>query len=206
MTLTRKALLLLVVLVVGLFLWRTFFYAPVTNKQPSGTHIIAFGDSLTAGVGAGQGEDYPSQLAEMCGKPIVNKGVPGETTADALRRLDKDVIENDPRIVIILLGGNDLLQRLPRTQTFSNLDSMVQQIHATGALVVLVGIKGLPFTDHFGPEYKRVAHARGAIFVGNVLSGIIDNPKLKADQVHPNAAGYKIIAERVHSAIKPYLR
>lgn len=206
MTLTRKAMLLLGVPLVGLCVWRQFIYWPVTNKHPSGTTIIAFGDSLTYGTGAERGQDYPSQLAKISGHDIINAGAPGETTADAMRRLDRDVLQHDPRIVIVLLGGNDFLQRSPMQQAFANLDTIVQKIQETGALVVLVGMKGLiPFMDSYSGEYKRVAKARGAVYVPNVLSGIIDSPKLKGDQVHPNGAGYKIIAERIYAAVKPYL-
>jgi acyl-CoA thioesterase-1 len=205
MSLTRKAIVVAVLLLAGFFGWRQFFYAPVTNAHPSGSNIIAFGDSLTAGVGAGAGEDYPSQLSKLCGCEVLNRGVAGETTADAMKRLDSDVLRQDPKIVIVLLGGNDMLQRQPVSETFARLDTIVERIESHGALVVLVGIKGLLFTDQHGPEYKRVARARGAVFVPDVLNGILDHPKLKSDQVHPNAPGYKIMAERIYAAVKPYL-
>lgn len=206
MTLTRKAIILLVVVSAGLFVWRQFFYWPVTNKHPSGSNVIAFGDSLTYGTGAERGQDYPTQLSKMCGCDVINRGAPGETTSDAMRRLDHDVLQQDPRIVIVLLGGNDFLQRLPMQQAFANLDTIVQRIQETGALVVLVGMKGIiPFMESYSGEYKRVAKQRGAVYVPNVMSGIIDSPKLKGDQVHPNGAGYKIIAERIYAGLKPYL-
>jgi lysophospholipase L1-like esterase len=206
MTLTRKAIVLLAVLLAGLFIWRQFFYWPVTNKHPTGTNIIAFGDSLTYGTGAAAGQDYPSQLSKLSGREIINKGVPGETTAQALNRLDKDVLQQDPRVVILLIGGNDFLQRLPMSQAFQNIDTMVQRIQESGALVVLVGMNSfIPFMDSFGPEFKKIAKTRGALYVPNALKGIIDSPKLKGDQVHPNGEGYKLIADRIYAVVKPYL-
>lgn len=202
---TRKAIILAAVLLVGLFVWRQFFHITVKNAHPSGSTVIAFGDSLTAGVGASAGQDYPAQLSKLSGVTVLNKGVAGETTAQALKRLDRDVIQQDPKIVIVLLGGNDMLQRLGSKQCFDNLDTIVNRIQDTGALVVLVGIKGLLFMDNYGPEYKRLARARGCVFVPDVLNGIIDSPKLKSDQVHPNGAGYKLVAERIYDEIKPYL-
>lgn len=205
MTLTRKVTLFAIVLIAGFFSWNQFFNLRVTNEQPSGTTIIAFGDSLTSGVGASRGQDYPSQLSALTGQTILNKGVPGQTTEDALQRLDEDVLDQNPRIVIVMLGGNDMLRRVSPTTTFQNLDTIVTRIQEKGALVVLVGLKGLLFTDSHGSEFKNLARRKGAVLVPNILSGIIDNRALKADQVHPNGAGYKLVAERIHKALKPYI-
>src|SRR5688500_18997015 len=97
---TRNRLLVLTfVLLAGFISYRQFFHVDIVNPNPSGTTIIAFGDSLTAGTGAAAGEDYPSQLSKLCGCEIINRGEPGETTGDALRRLQTDVLDADPRIV-----------------------------------------------------------------------------------------------------------
>lgn len=205
MSLTRKILFAGILLLVGFLAWNRFFNVHVTNENPSGANIIAFGDSLTSGVGASQGKDYPSQLSEMTGRTIYNMGVPGETTEDALRRLESDVLRNNPRIVIVLLGGNDMMRRLPVENTFRNLETIVTRIQDTGALVVLVGVNSLLFTDSHAGEYKRLARRKGAVFVPNILGGIIGDRKLMADQVHPNDAGYRLMAERIHEKIKPYL-
>src|SRR5215212_11260441 len=82
----------------------------VRNIASRGSAIIAFGDSLTAGYGANPGEDYPSRLSTMIGATIVNAGVNGDTTESALARVDADVLARDPRIVLVGLGGNDLLR------------------------------------------------------------------------------------------------
>jgi acyl-CoA thioesterase I len=186
--------------------WKLFDRVEITNAHPRGSNIIAFGDSLTQGVGAGPGEDYPRQLSAMAGVPIINRGTGGITTGEALAHLDRDVLNDDPRIVIVLLGGNDLLHQLSVRETFRNLDTIVTRIQEKGALVILVGIKGLTFADHYGSEYKTLAWKKGAVFVPNILHGIIDDPRLKSDQFHPNGAGYKIMAERILKALQPYLR
>ncbi|MBX7245665.1 MAG: arylesterase [Candidatus Sumerlaeaceae bacterium] len=207
MAITRrsKTLLILAVLTVALGAWWNGSRVEIVNAHPSGANVIAFGDSLTKGVGAGPGEDYPAQLSQLIGIPVLNRGVSGETTAQALKRLERDVLSQNPRIVIVCLGGNDLLQHQPVSQTFANLEEIVNQIQGKGALVVLVGIKGLMFADNHGPEYKKLAVRRGAVFVPDVLSGILSDPKLKFDQIHPNGQGYKIVAQRIYEAIRPYL-
>src|SRR6185369_16988165 len=96
-------------------------YANVRNLDSRGANIIAFGDSLTAGYGAGGGEDYPTRLSALIGEPVINAGVSGDTTASALARLDADVLSRDPRIVIVGLGGNDFLGGVALPATEANL-------------------------------------------------------------------------------------
>jgi lysophospholipase L1-like esterase len=206
MSALRKILILLLILLAVAAIIRSVFFWPITNRHPSGTNIIAFGDSLTYGTGAQPGQDYPTLLSEMIGQPVLNKGVPGDTTEDALKRLDKDVLKQDPKIVIVLLGGNDLLNRLPAETTFGNLRRIVSEIQDTGALVVLAGVDGPVFTTNLAPRFRKLARSMGCVYVKNVLSGILTDLSLKSDQVHPNSKGYRIIAERISRKIKPFLK
>jgi lysophospholipase L1-like esterase len=101
--------------------YRLFFPTPtIKNIHPFGKNIICFGDSLTFGTGAKEGLDYPSQLSQMISQPIINAGVPGDTTASALARLQKDVLSKSPHIVLITLGGNDLKNRVSKDEAFAN--------------------------------------------------------------------------------------
>lgn len=169
----------------------------VKNLESRGSAVIAFGDSLTAGVGAREGTDYPSRVAAQTGIEIVNAGVSGDTTEDALRRLREDVLEKNPRIVIIGLGGNDFLRQVPLSATEANLRAIVQQIHDAGAMVVLLGFRFPTFGPKYEDMYERVANETGCLLVEDVLDGILNNPKLKSDEIHPNADGYALVAERV---------
>lgn len=177
----------------------------VANRDSRGTAIICFGDSLTAGAGASQGHDYPRLLAEALGMPVINAGVGGETTRDALRRLETDVLAKDPRLVIVEFGANDFLQQLPWEETFANLEMIVRRIQERGAMVVLVGVQPGLLGDAARSEYRKVARARRAGFVPNILEGILTNPTLKSDQLHPNDAGYEKIAQRILKVVKPLL-
>ena len=203
---TGVALAIAVVAIAIALGMRWFASPPLVNDPPSGTNIIAFGDSITAGSGAGPGEDYPSQLSRMAGVKILNRGVPGDTTADGLARLERDVMGFDPRIVIVCLGGNDMLRRMDVETTFSNLEKIIRRIQSAGALVVLVGVDGgfLVGGGH-GKQYEKLAEETGVVFVPDVLAGILTSPKLKADQIHPNGKGYTIMAERIYKALKPHL-
>jgi acyl-CoA thioesterase I len=136
---------------------------------------------------------------------VINAGLPGETASGALRRLDRDVLAQDPRIVIVFLGGNDLMQRVPKATTLAAIEEIVRRIQETGALAVLVGLNAPYPLGGLNDDYEKIADAHGAVFVSNVMRGILDSPAMRSDQVHPNAAGYKLIADRIHKAVEPYL-
>lgn len=178
----------------------------VTSRHPRGTTIVCFGDSLTAGTGAKADQSYPSHLARLLGREVVNAGVPGETTAAALARLESDVLAHSPRIVCITLGGNDLKNGVSREEAFANLETIVRRIHAAGALVVVAGIELPLFGRGFGDGYRDLARRTGAVLIPNVYEGLMGRPELMSDPVHPNGRGYEILARRVHRTIAPYLR
>jgi lysophospholipase L1-like esterase len=178
---------------------------PIVNRLPNRDLIVMLGDSLTAGVGASPGRTWPELLAEDLGKPVIAAGVSGDTTEGGLARLDRDVLSRKPGTVIVCLGGNDILQRVHIDDTMKNLDAIVTRAQASGAMVVLVGVQGIPFLSSHGSHYRALAKEKGAIFVPNILGGIIGNRRLMADQIHPNSDGYKLMAERAAKAIKPHL-
>lgn len=132
----------------------------------------------------------------------MNAGVSGDTTAGALERIDRDVLANSPRIVIVGLGGNDFLRGVPMANTEQNLRSIVRQIQQAGAMVVLLGFRFPSFNANYESMYERVATDEGALFVPDLLDGILSDPKLRSDEIHPNAAGYAIMAERIASPLK----
>jgi lysophospholipase L1-like esterase len=185
-----------------------YFYAnrsyPITNYPPRAGEIVAFGDSLTQGVGARAGESYPAELERLIGRPVVNAGVGGNTTTDAEARLAKDVLTRRPAVVILLIGGNDFLQHRDTEQAFASIERMIHQIQDKRAMVVLVD----PWFMSLGPyshRFSKLARATGCPLVPGVLRGIFTDPQLKADPIHPNAAGYKIMATRIAEVVKKYL-
>lgn len=192
-----------------MFLGIRFFYSSepeIRNALPGGENIICFGDSLTYGTGASEGMDYPSLLSKMLSMPVINAGVPGDTTSSALRRLEKDVLSQSPKIVFITLGGNDLKNRIPKETAFQNLKIIVEKIQDQGALVIIGGIS-IPFWGRgFGDSYDILANETGAVLIPNIFEGIFGNPKLMSDSIHPNNDGYAIMAEKFYSAAAPYVR
>lgn len=172
---------------------------------PPVARIAAFGDSLTAGTGVEPGQAWPARLEAILGIPVDNLGRAGDTTASGLDRLS-EVLEVKPRLVIVGLGGNDFLRRIPREETERNLTAIVERLQARGAAVVLLGMNLGLFTDEYSPIYERVAEATSAWLIPKVLDGVLDEPsKRQEDRIHPNAAGHQIMAERIANGLKPLL-
>jgi acyl-CoA thioesterase I len=180
-------------------------FSEVVNLDSSGRSIICFGDSITRGHGAEPGLDYPAILAELLGRPVVNAGKDGDTTGIALERLERDVLDHNPRLVILGLGGNDFLQRRSHSDTARDLERIVSRCTASGAMVVVVHAKFGLFRDPYLEDYQEVATRHGALLVKNVLRGVLGNPERMSDQIHPNSLGYLKIAERVHEVVAPLL-
>lgn len=189
-------------------LW-AFWPSPYTRVRNLGSHgatIIAFGDSLTAGYGANAGEDYPSRLSGRIGANVINAGVSGDTTESAAERLDADVLAHDPRIVLLGLGGNDYLRGVPLATTEQNLRTMIRKIQSAGAMVVLLGFKFPSFNANYDKMYATVAKDEGCLLIGDLLHGIETDPSLKSDEIHPNAKGYDIMADRVSGPLKKLIK
>jgi acyl-CoA thioesterase I len=195
--LPRLPLAIGAILLLAVAAWMLWPSHPITNLDSRGTAVIAYGDSLTAGVGAGDGEDYPARLSGLSGVEIVNAGVSGDTSESALRRLERDVLTLDPRIVLVGLGGNDFLRRVPIETTEENLRSIVRQIQREGSMVVLLGFRFPSLSGSYEKMYSRIAEEEGCLLVPDLLDGILTDPSLRSDQIHPNARGYALIAERI---------
>jgi acyl-CoA thioesterase I len=157
--------------------------------------VLAFGDSLTYGTGAGTAESYPVVLAQLIGRKVTGAGVPGETTTEGLERLPAVLDEVKPKLVLLCMGGNDMLHKVDSATIESNLRAMVQLAKARGAGVVLIGV---PTPELFGapPEfYDRIAREQSLPLDKKTLNDILFDRSLKSDMIHPNAAGYRRFAQ-----------
>ena len=186
-----------VVALCALFLLAACDRPPTLPKLDSQDVIVAFGDSLTHGTGASTNDAYPAVLASLTGRTVINAGVPGDTTASGLRRLPEVLAEHQPRLVLLCLGGNDMLRKQPDAATENNLRLLVQTIRAGGAEVMLIAV---PEPNLFGgaPDfYERVAEDMRLPLEDDVFNEVLKDNRLKADPIHANAAGYRVVAERL---------
>ena len=168
------------------------------RNYPSGNrNLIAFGDSLVQGFDVAPEDSMVAELSRLIKAPIRNAGVAGDTTEQGLARLERDVLTHDPQVVLVLLGGNDVLQGVHKTNTVGNVRTIVSRIEENGSVVILIGVQGGVFTDALADDFRAIASEMRAAYVPNILRGIIGNPFLSSGAVHPNAEGYRIMAERI---------
>ncbi len=176
------------------------------NLDSTGRTIVVLGDSIASGVGSNPGEAYPDLLAaRFGGEEVVNAGVSGNTAADGLARID-EVLEEDPWLVIVELGGNDFLRRVPPEQTETSLRGILDRLMAARVVPVLVELD-VPFGGRYQEIYERLGDEYGVPVVEDTLGEILRDPSLKIDDgIHPNAAGQKILAEAVAEEIAPVIK
>lgn len=159
--------------------------------------VLAFGDSLTAGVGAEPDQAYPAQLAGLIGRRVVNAGVSGETTAEGLARLGEQLDEHGPRLLLLCLGGNDMLRRQPAEATAANLRAMVRLARERGVAVVLIGVPQPSLLGGAPAFYPEIAKEFGLAYEGEAFVDVLRDRQLKSDLIHANAEGYRRVAERL---------
>jgi len=164
--------------------------------------LLAFGDSLTFGTGANEEESYPAQLARLTGRRVVREGNPGEVSAAGLERLPAALDEHLPKLLLLCHGGNDFLRRQSRQQAAANVRAMVRLAKSRGIEVLLIGTPEPGFTVSPPEFYAEIAKEFHIPYEGDVLAKILKDSSLKADQVHPNARGYRLMAERVFELLK----
>jgi len=164
--------------------------------------IVAFGDSLTYGTGAAESESYPAVLAQLIGRRVVRAGVPGEVTAQGLVRLPQVIEEHQPALVIVCLGGNDMLRKLDEAQIRSNLRQIIRTLRDRGIAVVLVGVPKPALLTSAAAFYGELAKEYRIPYEGKILNHIMHQFDLKADAIHPNAKGYRRMAEAIAELLR----
>ncbi len=176
---------------------------PKLAKLPAGGVVLAFGDSLTHGTGARAEESYPAVLQGLIGRRVVRAGVPGEVTAEGLARLPRVLQTTAPDLLILIHGGNDLLRRTPRQRIAANLRAMVQLAQNREVAVVLIGVPDLGLIlGRSAGFYAELAEELDIPYDGAALPAILKQPSLKSDAIHPNAQGYRKLAEAVAELLR----
>jgi lysophospholipase L1-like esterase len=164
--------------------------------------ILAFGDSLTFGTGAPETESYPEVLAGLIDRRVVRAGVPGEVTAQGLQRLSRALDSHKPKIVLLCLGGNDMLRRVDDKSIAANLREMIGMARAKGVAVVLLGVPKPALFGGAATFYGDIADDLGIVYEASIVNTVLRDAALKSDPIHPNAAGYRKIAERIAALLR----
>lgn len=176
--------------------------APGLAPLPGDATILAFGDSLTYGTGAGEGEAYPSALAAMTGLTVINAGVPGEMSAEGRARLPQALDTYDPDLVVLVHGGNDTLRRISADVTRANLEVMIMASRDSGAQVVMLGVPGRNFRLAAAPYYEEIADSLRVPINTSIIPSLMRDESMKSDAVHFTGEGYRAMAEAVYDLLR----
>ena len=174
---------------------------PSMEPLAPGEVILAFGDSLTEGVGATREQSYPARLAELSGHPVVNAGVSGEVTAEGVARLPDVLERTDPGLMILLLGGNDILRNGSQAEAKRHLSRMIEMARERDVQVLLLGVPEKSLFSSSAPLYEELAEEHGVPLMEGMVASLLKKPRFKSDQVHLNAAGHRAMAERIHERL-----
>ncbi|MDX1348275.1 MAG: arylesterase [Thiomicrorhabdus chilensis] len=164
--------------------------------------ILAFGDSLTLGVGVPSAQSYPAILARLSGREVINAGVSGETTAQGLERLPELLERHQPALLILLQGGNDVLRNVPAETVEANLGRMIEMAQQKGVAVLLVGVpeKGV-FADT-ADWYENLSDDYGVPLEEEIIADLMGRLSMKSDYVHFNEKGYQALAEAIYQKLQ----
>ncbi|MDR0666657.1 MAG: arylesterase [Campylobacteraceae bacterium] len=186
------------VVLIAVVFTAAFLFIKTDAKTEIGQNavILAFGDSLTEGFGANKHESYPERLGEILNMRVINAGVSGEDSHNGLLRLPSLLDEISPSIVILCHGGNDILRKYDLSLTKENLSKMINLIKSKNADIIFVGVPS-GFLISTNSIYDELADEYELIYEESILSTIIKSPSLKSDQIHPNAAGYDLLAQHL---------
>ena len=175
--------------------------APSLSYLPENAVILAFGDSLTAGIGASAANGYPSVLSQLAERNVVNAGVSGEETAQGVKRLAGVLKQVNPDLLLLLEGGNDILRNRDLRRTKQNLAAMIELAHSMEIEVVLIGVPEKRLFSSVAPLYEELADQYKIVLIDNLLASLLRKSQYKSDAVHLNKQGYRVMAESIYAVL-----
>lgn len=172
----------------------------LTPIPPDGT-LLAFGDSLTEGVGTSRAQSYPAVLAELSDREVINVGISGETTEQGLARFGRLLDQHQPDLVLLLEGGNDILRNLDPARTKANLAAMIEQARERGIELVLIAVPQKSLFSDAAPFYRELADDYPVVFEDDLIADLLRQVQYKSDSIHFNSQGYRVMAESLYELL-----
>ena len=194
--------LLIILTIIALIIFFKKETPEVIKLNPT-DKILAFGDSITYGYGESENESYPYLLSQITKTQVVNAGINGDTSRDGLQRLPALLEDNSIKLILLCFGGNDILQKVPLGELKSNLKKMIQVAKAKNIDVILISVPKIsPLGLSSINLYSTVADEENIELMDDVLVHVLSRSLLKNDYIHPNAKGYKYMADEIHKHLK----
>lgn len=176
--------------------------SPSVARLPPDARLLAFGDSLTRGTGATDGQSYPSHLARLLGREVINAGVPGEVSAVGLRRLPGVLDAVQPDLLLLCHGGNDILRSMDKARLAQNLQQMIDIARARDVPVVLIAVPQRSLLLRAEPLYRALAENNRIPLQEDIVAEVLGESDWRSDRIHPNGAGYRHLAEAVRDLLR----
>lgn len=164
--------------------------------------ILAFGDSLTVGVGTSEQQNYPAVLSQLTDRQVIASGVSGEVSSKGLQRLPGELERVRPDLLILLHGGNDILRNGSAQTLEQNLEAMINLAQSKDIPVVLVGVPEKRLFSDAAPLYSELAERHDLVFIEDLLADLLRESSMKSDAVHLNEQGYRALAQGIHQALQ----
>ena len=177
--------------------------AELRYLQPDST-ILAFGDSLTQGVGSTDGGNYPNQLQQLSERKVINAGISGEVSTEGLQRLPELLSQYQPALLILLEGGNDILRNQNKTQLKNNLAQMIELAQQQNTDVVLIAVPEKKLFSDSAPLYQELAEQYQLILEPKIIAELLRNNRYKSDPIHFNNLGYQQLAIRINNLLREH--
>ncbi|OGS89104.1 MAG: hypothetical protein A2061_08755 [Gallionellales bacterium GWA2_59_43] len=197
-----------IVLLAAVFLVAACDSEPQERALPAGSKVLALGDSLTAGAGVTPEQSWPALLASRTGWEVVNGGVSGDKSSDALERLPALLEEHQPVLVLVTLGGNDMLRHVPEPETVANLGQVLALVKEHGAKAVLLAtpkpsLTGAVFQSLSPPEfYRQLSDEHQVPLIEDAIPEVLSDPQMKGDPLHPNVEGHALLSGKIFEALQ----
>lgn len=192
-----------ILFITGLLLLGACSESPRLQRLAPDAVVLAFGDSITYGTGAPKGTSYPAVLQQLIDRKVINAGIPGEISANGLARLPELLDSVNPQLIILCHGGNDILRKHSREQMHANLRAMIKLARDRNIDVVLLGVPEFSLLNHDSLSlYSELAEEFAIPYEGDIIPEIEYTKSLKSDPIHPNADGYRRIAEAIRDVLQ----
>ncbi|WP_432470553.1 GDSL-type esterase/lipase family protein [Amphritea sp. HPY] len=171
---------------------------PELSYLPEQATVLAFGDSLTVGVGTSTEHSYPAVLQRLSGRQVINAGVSGETTTAGLNRFPSLLDRYSPNLIVLLEGGNDILRNQSQQQLKQNLIEMIELSKQRDIELVLIGVPEKKLFSDSAPLYAELAEQYDLVHDNEIIAGLLRSASNKSDPIHFNQQGYQKLAQRIH--------